>query len=86
MATFDINEHYSAAYSVDREANGYSATGDIVERKSERLTGVTFQGVGRTMGSAIKRAMADARRVCPLRPPSSGASAAKAKRAKARRV
>jgi hypothetical protein len=65
MATFDISDKYSATYTYEKIKEGWHCAGRIWDRSTNKPTNITFEGKGRTKGSAVDRATADAKRVCP---------------------
>jgi hypothetical protein len=65
MATFDISDRYSATYTYEKIKEGWRCPRQIWDRSTHKPTHISFEGRGRTKGSAANRAAEEARRVCP---------------------
>jgi hypothetical protein len=65
MATFNLNEKYSATYGYEKVQKGWECAGEIW--KGNKPTGITFVGRGKTKSVAVGDAHRKAREVCPLR-------------------
>jgi hypothetical protein len=63
VATFDINDKYSATYSYHRSAEAWVAKGELF--RGSKPTGITFRGVGKTLQAAVNAAHTEALRMCP---------------------
>jgi hypothetical protein len=71
--TVKLNDYYSVTISSDRErSGGWESEGEIFITATCRDIGVSVSGEGRTLPASERRALAQARERCPVRPPDGG--------------
>jgi hypothetical protein len=63
MATFKINDQYSATYTVEQTASGWVAEGKLW--KGDKHTKVKFKVTGNTRQAAVSKAHSEARSLVP---------------------
>jgi hypothetical protein len=68
MATFNLNEKYSATYTVEKGGSGWETIGRLWKVGKDGMqvaTDIRFRATGITLQAAIDAAHREARRVCP---------------------
>ncbi|MCK1335760.1 hypothetical protein IVB38_06860 [Bradyrhizobium sp. 38] len=63
MASFKINDKYSARYSLEKEGSGWVAEGELW--KGDTKTKIRFRATGKTRQAAVNSAHREARNCVP---------------------
>jgi hypothetical protein len=63
MASFKINDQYSATYTVEKAASGWIAEGQLW--KGDKPAKIRFKATGNTRQAAVDKAHSEARSLVP---------------------